>query len=135
MYYTDSPTQQVQSFLFDEKTGTINFEKIAITIDKQAGSPDGMCLDEEGMLWIAQWGGFGVYRWDPLTGTLLDKIDVPVPQVSSCAFGGRDMDQLFITTARENMTEDQVEKFPLSRNVFIARPGVKGVPVHKFGNR
>jgi sugar lactone lactonase YvrE len=133
MYYTDSPTQQVQSFVFDQGTGHIQFEKIAITVDKEAGSPDGMCLDEAGMLWIAQWNGFGVYRWNPLTGTLLDKIEVPVPQVSSCAFGGPEMDQLFITTARENMTPEQIREFPLSGNIFIARPGVKGIPVHKFG--
>ena len=126
MYYIDSPTQQVQCFLFDEKTGNIEFEKIAITIDKASGSPDGMCMDEEGMLWIAQWDGFGVYRWNPLTGEMLDKIDVPVPQVSSCAFGGDNMDQLFITTARENMSKDDVKKYPLSGNVFIAEPGVKG---------
>ncbi|MCW3119425.1 MAG: Gluconolactonase [Chitinophagaceae bacterium] len=135
MYYTDSPTQQVQSFLFDEQTGNMEFEKIAITVDRQSGSPDGMCMDEEGMLWIAQWGGFGVYRWNPLTGKMLDKIEVPAPQVSSCAFGGENMDQLFITTARENMSEEEIHKFPLSGNVFIAQPGVKGIPVHKFGKR
>jgi sugar lactone lactonase YvrE len=135
MYYTDSPTQQVQSFLFHEETGNIRFEKIAITIDNKLGSPDGMCMDEEGMLWIAQWGGFGVYRWNPLTGKMLDKIEVPVPQVSSCAFGGEKMDQLFITTARENMSEEEINKYPLSGNVFITQPGVKGIPVHKFGKK
>ena len=135
MYYTDSPTQQVQSFLFDGETGSIDFEKIAIKVDKKYGSPDGMCMDEEGMLWIAQWGGFGVYRWDPIKGQMLDRIDVPVPQVSSCAFGGHNRKQLFITTARENMSADDVAKFPLSGNVFIAEPGVKGIPVHKFGQK
>ena len=135
MYYTDSPTQEVQSFIFDGYTGSITFDKIAITIEKENGSPDGMCMDEEGMLWIAQWGGFGVYRWDPVRSRMLGKIDVPVPQVSSCAFGGKNGDQLFITTARENMSDEEIAKFPLSGNLFIAQPGVKGIPVHKFGQK
>lgn len=133
MYFIDTPTQTVQSFLFDAETGNIQFEKIAITIDKKTGSPDGMAIDEEGMLWIAQWNGFGVYRWDPVKGKLLDKIDVPAPQVSSCAFGGENMDELIITTARENFTEEDIEKYPLSGNVFIAKPGVKGIERNKFG--
>lgn len=133
MYFIDTPTQTVQSFLFDAETGNIQFEKIAITIDKKMGSPDGMAIDEEGMLWIAQWDGFGVYRWDPVKGKLLDKIDVPVPQVSSCAFGGDNMDELIITTARENFTEEDAAKYPLSGNIFIAKPGVKGIAPNKFG--
>jgi len=133
MYYIDSSTKSVQSFFFDAGTGDIQFEKIAIRIPENGGSPDGMCMDEEGMLWIAQWDAFGVYRWNPETGTLLDKIEVPVPQVSSCAFGGENMDHLFITTARENMSKEVLEKYPLSGNVFIAKPGVKGMTVHKFG--
>lgn len=131
MYYIDSPTKTVQSFLFDISTGNLEFDKIAITINE--GSPDGMCMDEEGMLWIAQWDAFGVYRWNPETGKQLDKIELPVPQISSCAFGGENMDYLFITTARENMDEATLRKYPLSGNVFIAKPGVKGVRLHKFG--
>ena len=133
MYFIDTPAQCVQSFLFDEETGNIKFEKVVIEIDKQKGSPDGMAIDEEGMLWIAQWNGFGVYRWNPLTGKLLSKITLPVPQVSSCAFGGENLDHLFITTARENMSNDDFKKYPESGNVFIVQPGVKGVPAFKFG--
>jgi sugar lactone lactonase YvrE len=135
MYFVDSPTQTVQSFLFDLETGDLLFEKIAISINKKIGTPDGMCMDEEGMLWIAQWGGFGVYRWNPLTGMMLDKIDLPVPQVSSCAFGGQNLDHLFITTARENMSSNDLKDYPLSGNVFIAMPGVRGIPVPKFGKQ
>ena len=90
LYYIDSPTQVVQSFLFEEKTGEIIFEKNVIQIPNEIGSPDGMAIDEEGMLWIAHWGGFGLYRWDPIKGKLISKIEVPVPQVSSCAFVGED---------------------------------------------
>jgi sugar lactone lactonase YvrE len=103
-----------------------------VNIPPETGSPDGMCIDEEGMLWIAQWNGFGVYRWNPITGKLLDKIEVPVPQVSSCAFGGNDFDELFITTAREHFTEEQKAQYPESGSVYIAKPGVRGVRKNIF---
>jgi sugar lactone lactonase YvrE len=132
MYHIDSPTRKVQSYSFDHKSGTIVFEKTAITIPQEAGTPDGMCIDEEGMLWIAQWNGFGVYRWDPVNGKLLEKIEVPVPQVSNCAFGGPNFDQLFITTARENFSMESLKKYPDSGSVYIAQPGVRGVRKNLF---
>ena len=68
LYYIDSPTQVVQSFIFEEESGEIIFEKNIIHIPVEMGTPDGMAIDEEGMLWIAHWGGFGVYRWNPHNG-------------------------------------------------------------------
>ena len=135
MYHIDSPTRKVRAYSFDSKTGEIAFNRVAITIPPEMGSPDGMCIDEEGMLWIAQWNGFGVYRWDPVNGKLLDKIDVPVPQVSSCAFGGENYDELFITTARENFSAASLREFPDSGSVYIARPGVRGIRKNLFGKR
>lgn len=132
MYFIDTPTQTVQSFLFDAITGNIQFEKIAVNIDASAGSPDGMCIDEEGMLWIAQWNGFGVYRYNPSNGKMLDKISVPVPQVSACAFGGDNLDTMIITTAQENFSAEDKSKHPLSGNIFIAKPGVKGIDARSF---
>ena len=88
--------------LFDSATGAPTVRKNAVEIDKATGSPDGMCIDEEGMLWVAQWNGFGVYRYNPGTGQLLGKISVPVPQVSACAFSGPELDTMIITTAQEN---------------------------------
>lgn len=131
LYYIDSPTQAVQSFIFEEKTGKIIFEKNVISIPNEMGSPDGMSIDEEGMLWIAHWGGFGLYRWNPRNGKLISKIEVPVPQVSSCAFVGENLDYLLITTARENMKEEELKKYPESGDVFLAKTAVKGVLSNK----
>ena len=131
MYYIDSPTHKIQSFLFDESSGEIVFEKTSVEVPHEMGTPDGMAIDEEGMLWVAHWGGFGVYRWNPLTGGLITKIDVPVPQVSSCAFVGENLDYLIITTARENMSESDLQKYPESGDLFLTKPGVRGVPGHK----
>lgn len=131
MFYIDSPKKVVQSYHYNEETAEIIFEKNIIEIPNELGSPDGMALDEEGMLWIAHWGGFGVYRWNPKSGQLLDKIEVPVPQVSSCAFAGPDLDHLIITTARENFSEEETKNFPESGNIFVAKTNVKGVPTYK----
>jgi sugar lactone lactonase YvrE len=133
LYFIDSPTQVVQSFIFEQKTGEIIFEKNVISIPHEMGSPDGMAIDEEGMLWIAQWGGFGIYRWNPRNGNLIEKIEVPVPQVSSCAFIGENLDYLLITTARENMKDEELKRYPKSGDVFLVRVGVRGVLSNKCG--
>ena len=126
-YFIDSPAQTIQQFLFDEEKGDIVSEKIAVHIPKEMGSPDGMTIDEEGMLWVAHYGGFGVYRWNPLNGQLLATIRIPVPNVTSCAFVGENRDQLLITSALQELSEEDLAKYPQSGNVFIAHPGVKGL--------
>ncbi len=131
LYFIDSPTNKVQSFVFDEPTGHIIFEKDVIHIPKEMGAPDGMAIDEEGMLWIAQWGGFGVYRWNPLDGKLLSVLKLPVPNVSSCAFAGENLDHLIITTARQDLSEDELKKYPESGDLFCAKLSVKGMKTNK----
>lgn len=131
LYYIDSPTQVVQSYIFDEESGEIIFEKNAVQIPVEMGTPDGMAIDEEGMLWIAHWGGFGVYRWNPRNGFLIDRVELPVPQVTSCAFAGENLDHLVITTARENFKEEELIKYPESGNTFLVKTGVKGIATNK----
>ena len=129
MYYIDSPTQKVQAFHFDSQTGNIRFKKDVILVPEKFGTPDGMCMDENGMLWIGHYGGSGIFCWNPETGKLVDKIEVPAPHVTSCAFGGPQGNQLLITTARENMSDEKLEEYPLSGSVFIAEMPVTGAPV------
>lgn len=131
LYYIDSPTQVVQSYIFEEESGEIMFEKNAVQIPVEMGTPDGMAIDEEGMLWIAHWGGFGVFRWNPHNGQLLDRITVPVPHITSCAFAGENLDHLIITTARENLKEEELIKYPESGNIFFVKTDVKGIATNK----
>ena len=126
LYYIDSPTQKVNAFKFDLESGAIQFDRTAIEIPISLGTPDGMCIDREGKLWIAHYGGSGVYRWDPFTGELMEKIPLPVPNVTSCAFGGKNLDTLLVTTARENLNEAQLREFPLSGDVFVIQTKTKG---------
>jgi sugar lactone lactonase YvrE len=133
MYYIDTPTRQVTAFDYDLATGEIANPRTVITIPADAGKPDGMTVDAQGMLWIALWEGGCVTRWDPSTGTLLESIPVPARRVTSCAFGGPNLDELFITTARTGLSAAELVRQPHAGGLFRARPGVTGVPAFEFG--
>ncbi|MCD8269395.1 MAG: SMP-30/gluconolactonase/LRE family protein [Parabacteroides sp.] len=132
MYYNDTPTGKIARYRYDEQTGEIEFDGIAVTLAPGAGAPDGMTIDRNDHLWVAQWGGSGVYCYDPQTGELLAKVEVPAPHVASCAFGGKDMDTLYITTARAGLSEKDLEKYPLSGSLFVCKPGVSGPEPYRF---
>ncbi len=126
MYYIDSPTQQIVAYDYDEATGSIEMKRTAITIPETLGSPDGMTIDEHDHIWVALWGAAAVHRYDPLTGSCLQKVKVPAPHVTSCTFGGEQHSTLYITSARQGLDQDQLEAYPQSGGVFAFETGVKG---------
>lgn len=125
-YYIDTPTQEVAAFDFDLETGDLSARRAAIRVPPERGKPDGMTMDAEGMLWIALYGGGAVTRWNPRDGRLLDTIEVPAPLVTSCAFAGLRMDELYITTARQGLDQKALAAHPHSGGLFRARPGARG---------
>ncbi len=131
-YYIDTPTFQVVAYDYDIDSGDIYNRRIAIEVDRQEGGPDGMCIDAEDKLWIAHWGGGRVVRWDPHTGELMTRIHVPAAHTSSCAFGGPGLETLYITTAREGMSEDALAQQPHSGGLFVAHPKVSGQHSSEF---
>ena len=134
MYYNDTPTGTIQGFDYDDKTGKISNRRVVVQIPKGGGWPDGMTIDADGNLWVALWGSGTVAKFDPRTGKLLQKIIVPAPNVSSCAFGGKNLETLYITSARVKLTEDTLKKYPMSGGLFSVKPGVRGVPAVFFKN-
>jgi len=132
MYYIDTPTLQVTAFDYDPRTGNITRPRPVVTIPPDSGKPDGMTIDAQGMLWIALWDGGCVTRWDPRTGRLLERVAVPARRVTSCAFGGPDLGDLYITTARVGLTERELAEQPGAGGLFRVRPGVRGVPAFEF---
>ena len=132
MYYIDSADYTVRSYDYDLETGMISNERIVIQIKEPGYLPDGMCIDEEGKLWIAMWGGGCVQRFDPATGELIGNIGLPVPLVTTCAFGGKNNSQLIILTASIGLTNEQTLEYPLSGSIFLADVGIKGGPLHHF---
>jgi sugar lactone lactonase YvrE len=132
MYYIDTPTLKIMAYNYDDATGDLSNPRVAVEVPEGSGSPDGMSIDAEGKLWVAHWGGHGVNRWNPDNGELMQKVRLPAPHVTSCAFGGENLETLYITTAREGLSEEQLQEYPLSGGLFRVQPGVRGVPAFLF---
>jgi sugar lactone lactonase YvrE len=127
MYYIDTLTFSVEVLDYSLQDGSVSVRRPVIRFAEGEGWPDGMTIDSEGMLWIAHWAGGCVSRWNPLTGEQTRKIEVPAHYVTSCTFGGEQLDELYITTARGGMSPEELERWPLAGGLFKIRPGVKGL--------
>jgi sugar lactone lactonase YvrE len=130
MYYIDSPTQGVDVFDFDGHTGTLSNRRRLITIPRENGMPDGMTVDAEGGLWVAQHGGGRVQRYLP-DGRPDRVVRLPVSHVTCCAFGGPDYTDLYITSMTYGL-EHAIRDEPLAGALFRCRPGVRGRPPFRF---
>ncbi|MBA3700692.1 MAG: SMP-30/gluconolactonase/LRE family protein [Planctomycetes bacterium] len=125
-WYIDTPTKRVDAFDYDVASGHLSNRRPAVMFPDGVGHPDGMAIDEHGILWVAMWGGGCVLACDPRTGRIVDRIDIPgARNITSCAFGGAGLDTLFITSSRGDNTDPTL---PNAGDLFVARPGVRGVP-------
>jgi sugar lactone lactonase YvrE len=132
MYYIDSFDYHLKAFDFDLLTGSVSSERIVVEMKEPGCTMDGMTMDEEGMIWIGIWGGHCVNRYNPLSGELIGTVQVNAPYVTSCCFGGANMEQLFITTARVGLGEKQLQLYPDSGSLFVADIGLKGQKINYF---
>jgi sugar lactone lactonase YvrE len=97
----------------------------------ESAVPDGLAVDADDCVWVAVWGGGCVLRLAP-DGTPISRIDVPVARVSSCTFGGDDLTELFITTAWEDATPDELTAQPTAGGIYRTQPGVRGRPARRL---
>ena len=134
MYYIDTPLKNIRAFDYNNETGEINNERVAVIIADSLGFADGMTIDENDNLWVGLWNGNGVGHFNPKSGKLIQKIQVPAQNVTSCAFGGKNLDTLYITTASLGMPEENISLYPNAGSIFKYVPGVKGVKSSFFGN-
>ena len=132
-YYIDTPTCEVRAYDYDVKTGEIANRRKAFDVPKSLGWADGMTSDTEGNLWIAMWGGAQVTRWNPNTGQLLEQIPIPALQSSCPVFGGKNRNELYVTSARKGMSESDLSKYPLSGGLFKVETKYEGMPTFEFG--
>lgn len=132
MYYIDSFDYNIKKYDFDLINGTISNESIIVKMMDSNGTPDGMTIDEEGMLWVALWGEGCINRYNPFNGERTGVVYLDALHVTSCAFGGNDMKQLFITTARAGLDQEQLEQYPDSGSLFIVDVGIRGMEMHPF---
>ncbi|HSR61307.1 MAG TPA: SMP-30/gluconolactonase/LRE family protein [Robiginitalea sp.] len=119
MYYIDSPTRQVQAFDFEPETGDLTNRRVAFSVPASEGVPDGMTIDREGMLWIGHWDGWQVARWDPERGEKLVGWKLPAARITSCTFGGDGLGDLYVTSAREGLSERELASQPMAGAVFV----------------
>ncbi|HVE91317.1 MAG TPA: SMP-30/gluconolactonase/LRE family protein [Actinomycetota bacterium] len=130
MYYIDTLAGGVDAFDFDAASGDISARRRFIEIPDPA-YPDGMAIDDEGFLWVALWGGWAVNRYSP-GGDLDCTVRVPAAHVTSCAFGGDDLDVLYVTTASMGLATEARGAQRLAGGLFALRPGVRGVASNAF---
>lgn len=132
MYYIDTPTGKVMAYDYDAATGHISNARVAVEIPENIGYPDGMAIDAEDKIWVAHWAGSAVYRYDPLSGGTLLKVEVPAKNVTSISFTGKDLMTAIITTASVGMDEEEAKKYPQAGSLFQVQIPVRGSLMASF---
>ena len=125
MYHNDSGRRVTYVFDLDDD-GNASNRRVLATYGADEGYPDGMTVDAEACLWIAFWDGWCVRRYSP-EGQCMAKIEMPVARPTSCAFGGPDLDRLYITSANIGLDQAARSAQPQAGGLFMASPGVRGV--------
>jgi sugar lactone lactonase YvrE len=131
-YYIDSLTKQIDAYDYEPGGGALSNRRPLVKTPGIVATPDGMAVDAEGGLWVAMWDGGSVLHFSP-EGELLTVVDLPVSRVTSVAFGGDRLQQLFITSARTGLTPEQLTNDePLAGAIFAFDPHVTGLAPHRF---
>lgn len=129
MYFADSPRRTIWAYDYDPGSGEASNERVFATT--APGFPDGSCVDADGCLWNAEYGGWRVVRYTP-RGRIDRAIALPVQQPTCCCFGGERLDLLFITSASQQLKPEQLARQPLAGSVFAVWPGSTGLPEPRF---
>lgn len=127
MYFTDTGVGTIFALDYDIETGQTENRRVFAQVDQTTGFPDGLTVDAEGFVWSAHWQGWRITRYDP-DGRIDRVIDMPVPNVTSLAFGGKAFDRLYVTTARSTLSDQELREAPLSGGLFVVDAGVSGLP-------
>ena len=125
MYHNDSARQVTYAFDLDSGGNAAN-RRTFLQFSEGDGYPDGMTVDAQGCLWIAFWDGTCLRRFSP-EAELLETVEMPVSRPTSCAFGGPNLDRLYITSASIGLDETAVRMQPNAGGLFMFTPGVQGI--------
>ena len=125
LYHSDSRQDYVFAWDLDAKTGGIKNQRIFLAMDMTEGRPDGAAVDADGYYWIAHVNGWRVARYSP-DGKIDRTIGLPVQRPTMCAFGGDNLDVLYVTSATYPLSETALAKQPLAGSLFSIDVGVRG---------
>jgi L-arabinonolactonase len=130
MYFADTLLGVIYAYDFDLELGAISNKRLFAKLDHD-GYPDGATVDADGYVWNARWDGGSLIRFAP-DGAVDTVIAIPASRVTCCAFGGDDLDTLYVTTSRLHLTEQELAAQPQAGGIFALKPGVKGLPRSTF---
>ena len=122
---------RILAYEYDGRTGKIGKRRVFAKIPKERGMPDGLIVDAEGYVWSCHWGGWCVTRYDH-SGMIERVMELPVSNVTCCAFGGDDLTDLYITTAWKGLSEEERDSQPLAGDVFMVKTDIQGLLEPKF---
>jgi len=131
MYHADTPTRTVHAYDYDAATGTLRNRRVFRQFDDPGQRPDGACVDSEGCYWVAFYGGGRIARLSP-AGEILVEYPVPATCPTMCAFGGPALKTLYLTSARQQRTAEDLAARPQSGGVFAMEVGVAGLAEPAF---
>ena len=129
MYFTDTGHDTIFAYDYDQRTGNISGRRPFIVVPEGDGHPDGMTVDSEGFIWSCHWQGWRITRYDP-TGKIERVIQVPVERPTAAAFGGKNLDELYVTSAALSAADLSAQ--PWAGDLLMIRPGVKGQAEPQF---
>jgi sugar lactone lactonase YvrE len=125
LYVTEMFANRILAYDFDPATGKAANRRVLIDVPSEEGLPDGLIVDREGYLWSAHWQGFRITRYTP-DGAKERVIEIPVPTPTCMAFGGPELDELYVTTARKGCSPEQLDQHPQSGDLFRVKLDVRG---------
>jgi L-arabinonolactonase len=131
MYFADSPRKRILAYDFALADGVIANPRLFVDMHDHPGGPDGSTVDETGCVWNAEYRGARLVRYTP-QGRIDRVIALPVSQPTSCSFGGRALDMLYVTSASQQMTAEERAQEPLAGGLFAVSVGVKGLPEPEY---
>lgn len=130
VYHTDTPSERIDRYEFDTQTACLR-ERSTFATTQSGFSPDGSSVDAEGYVWNAQWGGSQVVRYSP-EGVVDIVLPVPVSQPTCVAFGGADLNLLFVTTAKQGLSETALQSQPQAGDLFVYKTDFTGIADPEF---
>lgn len=132
IYVADQRHYQIIALDYDTEAGTVSRRRIFARLAEDEGMPDGLIVDADGHIWNGHWDGWRLTRYAP-DGRIERQIRFPVQHVISFAFGGRDLDELYVTTSCWGFSDEERQQHPWAGDLFCLKPDVQGLLEPAFG--